>query len=102
MKYLYPMLSLALVGCTPSQVKSADTAIAAADLACKGLLALEGAPEFAPLCATAEEVGDAVVEAVHERYSAANTDAERVAALTYHVPKAEQHRRVARKRARKP
>lgn len=60
--FVMAVLASAVLGCTPAQVQVVNGGIAIAGQACQGYAVFSGDPAVAPLCATAEEIAQAVAE----------------------------------------
>jgi hypothetical protein len=59
-------LALVFAGCTPSQIQIVNGAISIAGQVCTGVVIASGDPALAPICATGEEVAQAIAQLVEQ------------------------------------
>ena len=59
------------VGCTPAEIQYVNGGISIAGQACQGYAVFSGDPALAPICATAEEIAQAVADLAEQAKQAA-------------------------------
>src|SRR5262249_7208220 len=77
---LAPIAATLAAGCTPAEIRLVDGGIAIAGKICDGVVVAEGDPGALPLCATVEEIAQAIAD-LAEQAKQAEPRAKMVAAL---------------------